>query len=171
MKKNNMTASANQELCHPDRSGAKASEVESLLRASVARRGGPAFFRSASNARYNSVRHVALFCVFALLAFSAACNRGASQPASANSQSAAKHYALKGQVVSIDKKAVTADINNEPIPDFMDSMVMPYPVKPPAALDQLHAGDSITADVVVAEPGKYWLENVKVTGHSNPAGK
>ena len=158
-KKNNMTAS-NQELCHPHRSGATASEVE-----------GPAFFRSASNSRYNSVRHVALLCVFGLLAFSAACNRGASQPATANSQSAAKHYALKGQVVSIDKQAATADINNEPIPNFMDSMVMPYPVKPSSALDQLHAGDSITADVVVAEPGKYWLENVKVTGHSNPAGK
>jgi Cu/Ag efflux protein CusF len=159
-EKNNMTASANQELCHPDRSGAKASEVE-----------GPAFFRSASNARHNSVRHGALFCVFAMLAFSAACNRGASRPATANSQSAAKHYALKGQVISIDKQAATADINNEPIPNFMDSMVMPYPVKPASALDQLHAGDSITADVVVAEPGKYWLEGVKVTGHSKLAPK
>jgi protein SCO1/2 len=69
----------------------------------------------------------------------------------------------------MDKQAATADINNEPIPNFMDSMVMPYPIKPPAALDQIHPGDSITADVVVAEPGKYWLENVKVTGHSNPA--
>jgi Cu/Ag efflux protein CusF len=168
-----MTASAltNQELCHPDRRGAKASEVESLPRASVARRRGPAFCRCASNSRYNSVRHVALFCVCAFLAFSAACNRGASQPATANSPSAAKHYALKGQVVSINKQAATADINNEPIPNFMDSMVMPYPVKPPAALDQLHAGDSITADVVVAEPGKYWLEGVKVTGPSKPGGK
>lgn len=112
---------------------------------------------------------MALLCVCSLLAFSAACNRGTSNPAAASSQSAAKHYALKGKVVSIDKQAATADINNEPIPNFMDSMVMPYPVKPSSALDQLHAGDSITADVVVAEPGKYWLEGIKVTGHSNPA--
>ncbi len=50
----------------------------------------------------------------------------------------------------------------------MDPMVMPYPVRPRAALDQLQPGDSITADVVVAEPGNYWLENLKVTGHSKP---
>lgn len=47
----------------------------------------------------------------------------------------------------------------------MDAMIMPYTIKPPSTLDQLHAGDTITADVVV-EPDKYWLENVKVTGHS-----
>ena len=47
---------------------------------------------------------------------------------------------------------------------------MPYTIKPPSMLDQLQPGDSITADVVV-EPDKYWLENVKVTGHSKaPAG-
>ncbi len=46
---------------------------------------------------------------------------------------------------------------------------MPYPIKPPAALEQLQPGDSITAEVVVAEPGKYWLENVKITGRAKPA--
>jgi protein SCO1/2 len=112
-------------------------------------------------------RHLALFCLCALLAFSA-CNRGPSQHSTADLQPA-KRYALKGKVISIDKQAGTADINNEPIPGFMDAMVMPYPIKPPAMLDQLQPGDSITADVVVAEPGKYWLENVKVTAHSNTA--
>ncbi len=53
----------------------------------------------------------------------------------------------------------------------MDPMVMPYTIKPPAALDQLQPGDSITADVVIA-PDKYWLENVRVTAHSKTsAGK
>ena len=103
-----------------------------------------------------------------MLAFSAACNRGTSQSSAANLQPA-KRYALKGKVVSLDKQAGTANINNDPIPGFMDAMIMPYPIKPPTALDQLQAGDSITADVVVAEPGKYWLENVKVTGHSKAA--
>jgi hypothetical protein len=46
---------------------------------------------------------------------------------------------------------------------------MPYPIKPAAALDQLQPGDSITADVVVAEPGKYWLENLKITAHPKAA--
>ena len=153
-----MTATTNQKLCHPDRSRAKASEVE-----------GPGFLRSASNAGYE--RRLAVLSLFTLLTLSTACNRGASQPATASPHAVATHYVLKGRVISIDRQAATADINNEPIPNFMDSMVMPYPIKPTAALDQLHAGDSITADVVVAEPGKYWLENIKVTGHASPAGK
>jgi Cu/Ag efflux protein CusF len=116
------------------------------------------------NSRLNSsLRRLALCCLSAVLAFFAACNRGPSQPA--GGQAATKRYSLKGQVVSVDKKAGTANINNEPSAGFMDAMIMPYSVKPPSALDQLQAGDSITADVVV-EPDKYWLENVKVTGHS-----
>jgi len=142
-----------QETCHPDRSGAKASGVESLPRASVARREGPAFPRPA------------FLCLCVLLAFSAACNRGPSQPTS-TTQSTAKRYSLKGKVISIDKQVHAANINNEPIPGFMDSMVMSYPIKPPAALDQLQPGDSISADVVVQPDNTYWLENLKVTGHS-----
>lgn len=109
--------------------------------------------------------------VCALLALSAACNRGPSQPAGTNPSTAAKRYALKGKVISIDKQAAKANIENEPIAGFMDPMAMTYTIKPPATLDQLQLGDSITADVFV-EPDKYWLENVRVTGHSQtPAGK
>jgi protein SCO1/2 len=74
-------------------------------------------------------------------------------------------------VISVDKNAGTANIDNEPIAGFMDPMVMPYTIKPSSDLNQLQPGDSITADVVV-EPNKYWLENVKVTSHAaTPAEK
>lgn len=118
----------------------------------------------------SSARRLASFCLLTMLTFSAACNRGASQSGIANPQPA-KRYALKGKVVSVDKQAASANINNEPIAGFMDAMIMPYPIKPAAALDQLQPGDSITADVVLAEPGKYWLENVKITEHSKAAAK
>lgn len=95
-----------------------------------------------------------------ILAVSLACNRSAT-----TAEQSAKRYALKGKVVSIDKNAGTANIDNEAIPGFMDAMVMPYTIKPASMLSQLQPGDSITADVVVV-PDKYWLENVKVTGHS-----
>jgi protein SCO1/2 len=122
------------------------------------------------NKRKSPFPRLAIVFLCALLAFSAACNRG-SQPGAVNSSTAAKRYSLKGKIMSVDKQAATANIDNEPIAGFMDAMVMPYAIKPPAMLDQLQPGDSITADVVV-EPGKYWLENVKVTGHSTaPAGK
>jgi len=110
---------------------------------------------------------LALSCLCALLAFSVGCNRGPSPPSAASGQPAAKRYSLKGRVISVDKNAATANIDNEPIAGFMDEMVMPYTLKPPSTLDQLQPGDSIAADVVV-EPDKYWLENVKVTGHSKP---
>jgi Cu/Ag efflux protein CusF len=167
----NMISETPQKFCHPDRSGAKASEVESLPRASEACRGGPAFFFCSAliHQLRLSPQRLASFCLFALLTLSAACNRPTSQPTTANSQLAAKRYPLKGKVVSLDKQAGAANINNEPIPGFMDAMIMPYPIKPAAALEQLQPGDSITADVVIAEPGKYWLENVKITAHGKPA--
>ena len=121
--------------------------------------------------KFNTSPHPAIFCLCALLIFSAACNRAPSQPGSANS-SAAKRYQLKGKIISIDKNAATANINNEPIPGFMDPMVMSYTIKPPSTLDQLQPGDSITADVVVQPDNTYWLENVKVIAHSQtPADK
>jgi protein SCO1/2 len=101
---------------------------------------------------------------FCTLLVSSACNRAPSQP---GAQSGAKRYAFKGKVVSIDKQAAAANIDNEPIAGFMDQMVMSYTIKPATMLDQLQPGDSITADVVV-ESEKYWLENVKVIGHSTP---
>src|ERR1700735_3695334 len=106
---------------------------------------------------------MSLFSLSILLALSTACNRQQS------GSSSAKHYALKGKVVSVDKNAGTASINNEPIAGFMDPMVMPYNIKPASALNQLQPGDTITADVVVADPGNYWLENVKVIAHAQPS--
>jgi hypothetical protein len=107
---------------------------------------------------------LALLC--ALLACSA-CNRDNSKPAATTPSAAAKRYPFKGKIISIDKPSATASINNEPVPGFMDPMVMSYALKPPATLDQLQPGDSIAADVIV-EPDKYWLENVQVIGHAKP---
>jgi protein SCO1/2 len=130
----------------------------------------------------NSSQRLALFSLCVLLVVSAACNRTPSQLAATSAQSSAKRFAFKGKVMSVDKNAGTANIDNEPVPGFMDAMVMPYTIKPASALDQLQPGDTITADVVV-QPDKvppdstqpdntYWLENVKVVAHSQtPAGK
>ena len=106
-----------------------------------------------------ALRLAALF-LSALLAFSAACNRSPS----------AKRYSLKGKVISVDKNAGTANIDSEPIAGFMEAMIMAYSFNPPAAINQVQPGDSITAEVVV-DSDKYWLENVKITGHSQPADK
>ena len=82
-------------------------------------------------------------------------------------------YHFTGEVMSIDTQGQAAVINGDNIPGFMDPMTMTYKIKPPSVLSQLHAGDLISADVVVIKAAKdseeasdYWLENVKVTGHA-----
>lgn len=90
--------------------------------------------------------------------------------------SAEKRYPFTGRVVSIDSEAKTAIIDGDAIPGFMDAMAMPYKVKSGATLNQLTAGDSVSAEVVVVQrdadsgvPPDYWLENVKVVAHNEPA--
>ncbi|MFZ0770302.1 MAG: SCO family protein [Candidatus Sulfotelmatobacter sp.] len=89
---------------------------------------------------------------------------------------AAKRYPFTGRVTSVDSQAQSAIIDGDAIPGFMDAMAMPYKVKPSATLNHLIPGDSISAEVVVVQPGKnddtppdYWLENVKVIAHIDPA--
>ena len=79
----------------------------------------------------------------------------------------AKHYHLKGRVVSADKQGKMLNVDSEAIPGFMDAMTMPYKVKPESELDKLHPGDAITADLLVQDENA-WLENVEVTGHPSP---
>jgi protein SCO1/2 len=111
--------------------------------------------------------HWRVLCLCAVLMCSCACDRKKTQPEAqaATAHSSAKRYALKGKVVSIDRNAGTANIDNEPIAGFMDTMIMPYTFRPAAQIGGLLPGDSITADVVV-DGDQYWLENVKVAGHA-----
>ena len=88
------------------------------------------------------------------------CNKG-TQPASSNS---AKHYQLKGKVVSVDKQSKMLNVDGEEIPGFMNAMTMPYPVKLESELDKVHPGDAISADLTVQDDNS-WLENITITGH------
>jgi protein SCO1/2 len=103
-------------------------------------------------------------------ALSLACSKhGGSSP---------KRYPFTGRIVLIDKANQSAIVDGDAIPGFMDAMAMDYKFKLAADVNQLAAGDFISAEVVVAQ-GKdkdsvpdYWLENVKVVSHGKaPAGK
>lgn len=108
------------------------------------------------------VRIIAVLFLALAAASATSCNKS---PAG-NGQSQTKHYQLKGKIVSIDKQANMVNVDSEAIPGFMDAMTMPYKVKPESELERLHAGDSITADLVVQDDGG-WLQNIDVT-HSGP---
>jgi protein SCO1 len=101
-------------------------------------------------------------------AFSLACGKHGGQ--------GLKRYPFTGRIVLIDKANQSAIIDGDAIPGFMDAMAMDYKIKLAADVNQLAAGDLISAEVVVAQ-GKdkdsvpdYWLENVKVTGHGKAPG-
>ena len=88
---------------------------------------------------------------------------------------APKRYPFTGRVVSIDSQAQSALIDGDAVPGFMDAMAMSYKVKPTATLGHLNPGDSISAEVVLQHdsdsevPPDYWLENVRVVAHIDPA--
>ena len=105
-----------------------------------------------------------LTCSLALTAVS--CNKKSAESAS---QAHSKQFHLKGKVVSIDDRGKMVNIDSEAIPGFMDAMTMPYRVKPDSELKMLHAGDLVSANLVVEDDGA-WLENIRVTSHS-PAGQ
>ena len=111
-----------------------------------------------------------LIPVFVAVLFVAnfSCNKPPKR-AETSAQSATKHYQLKGKVVSIDQQGKMVNVDNEAIPGFMESMTMPYQVKPESELQKLHAGDTITADLVVQDTDA-WLQNISITSTA-PEGK
>ncbi len=117
----------------------------------------------------NHTRHILFIAlILAGALFSSSCHRTKTP--------AAKRYPFTGRVVSVDTQAQSAIIDGDAIPGFMEAMAMPYKVKPEATLNQLHAGDAISADVVVVQPDPnnegaapdYWLENIRTTAHIDP---
>ena len=71
----------------------------------------------------------------------------AQTPTPANSNY--KIYKVRGKVVSTNPKTGEATIDAEAIPGYMDAMAMPYKLKDPSVLSELHPGDQITADLLV----------------------
>ena len=79
----------------------------------------------------------------------------------------AKTYALRGKIVSVDKSKNSVTVAHEKIPDFMDAMTMPFPVKDAFVLDDLQKDSDISADLVHDTDG-YWLENISVSSVAAP---
>ena len=81
-----------------------------------------------------------------------------------------KTFPVRGKVIATDASHVTLD--HEAVPGFMDAMTMPYKVKDPMALTELHPGDRITARIVVSQdaagPRDPELDNIVVTAQARP---
>jgi protein SCO1/2 len=88
----------------------------------------------------------------------------------AAAEPAVKVYKLRGKVVSTDKAKGEVTLDHEAIAGFMEAMTMPYKLKDPTILDELHPGDVITADVLVsADPNAdLLLDHIVVVAQGKP---
>lgn len=81
-----------------------------------------------------------------------------------------RQFPVRGRVVSIDGTQVMLD--HEAIPGFMEAMVMPYKLKDPSIVSELHPGDRISATILVREDeGGYHdaeLDNIVITAQAKP---
>lgn len=84
-----------------------------------------------------------------------------STQTAAEQQPQVQHYQLKGKVVSVNASNSSIVVDMEAIPGYMGAMTMSYPVHGAGTLASLHAGDAITADLMLANDGAY-LDNVRV---------
>jgi protein SCO1/2 len=90
---------------------------------------------------------VALIAVAALIA----CRSGNEATAPSASSGSFKVYKLRGKVVSANSSKGEVTLDHDAIPGFMDAMTMPYKLKDPAVVSELHPGDVVTADVMVPQ--------------------
>jgi protein SCO1/2 len=65
--------------------------------------------------------------------------------------SPAKHYELKGQILAVNRDKQELLIKHEEIPGYMMAMTMPYKVESRGMLDNVGAGDIITAQLAVKD--------------------
>ena len=72
-----------------------------------------------------------------------------------------KRYTMTGTVKEVDMANKSALIDHDKIENWMDAMMMDYPIKPDAEFAKLHVGDKIQATVVVNDL-KYYVTDVKV---------
>jgi protein SCO1/2 len=107
-----------------------------------------------------------------LLAFVvlAGCRSGQNAATQSPADQNFKVYKLRGKVVSTDAAKGEVTLNHEAIPGFMDAMTMPYKLKDASILSELHPGDMITADVLVAPDlnANVLLDHIVVVAQAKP---
>ena len=79
-------------------------------------------------------------------------------------------YHLRGKVISTDAAHGIVVLDHEAIPGFMGAMAMPYQLKDPSIVSELHGGDVITADVLVSKSSAETvvLDHIVVVAQARP---
>lgn len=118
---------------------------------------------------WNVIRKLFVFTVIALAALGG-CHREQETSQSPEASSSYKVYKLRGKVVADNSATGEVTLNHDAIPGFMDAMTMPYKLKDPSIVTELHPGDVITADVLVSqdEDAGVLLDHIVVVAQGKP---
>ncbi|MGE5716356.1 MAG: SCO family protein [Acidobacteriota bacterium] len=100
------------------------------------------------------------FLVVALAALAAGACRKSEPPKPA--AGVERPYPLKGVVVSVDQAGRKVTVRHDAIPGYMEPMTMPFAVTEPKILEDLRAGDTIEAKLLVGEKSSR-LEGIVVS--------
>ena len=75
---------------------------------------------------------------------------------------------MRGKVIATNASTSEVTVQHGAISSFMDAMTMPYKVKEPNILSELHPGDTITADVLVSQKddADILLDNIVVVAQA-----
>jgi protein SCO1 len=98
----------------------------------------------------------------ALLVFTG-CHRSPQQAES--SSTSEKPHHIRGVVVATDAAKGTVTVDTDAIPGYMESMIMPYTLKDPGIVSELHPGDTITADLYTSNATSL-LDQIVVVGQA-----
>lgn len=100
----------------------------------------------------------------------AGCHTTPNPAAAPTSNSEYKTYKLRGKVISTNPATQEVTVQHNAIPGFMEAMTMPYKVKDPNILSELHPGDTITADLLVSQhdDATILLDHIVVVAQSRP---
>lgn len=98
------------------------------------------------------------------------CHRQQAGTTNSTADSSYKVYKLRGKVVSTNPATGEVTINHEAIPGFMEAMTMPYKLKDPNILSELHPGDVLTADLLVSQESDadVFLDHIVVVAQGKP---
>jgi protein SCO1/2 len=115
------------------------------------------------------IRKILVVAVIGVAAISG-CHRQQNGPEVSAASSLYKVYKLRGKVVANNPATGEVTLNHEAIAGFMDAMTMPYKLKDPSILGELHPGDVLTADVLVSQgaDASVLLDHIVVIAEGKP---
>jgi protein SCO1/2 len=81
----------------------------------------------------------------------------------------ATHHQARGVVLRVDHAARTVTVSHEPVPGFMDAMVMPFELRHSSEITDLVAGDRI-AFRIATRKGQTQIDRLRILSAAPPGG-